>query len=199
MGWAPRRVPPSGWGGWDRHFPTPSWSPEMMGGGAGSLLVTPGPRASHPGGQGLSAQQGDPGSCPRTPTLMTEPPSRPRTWAGQKSWAVCSLLGPAPCGAGLVSGPRVLRTDGVGFAGPRAGARPKDTGFRVGPGLSAGSLEKGPHTPPTAALPPHRAELVTWLWQEVGTLTGVRGESPAHHIRPESQASTRGPGGLRWW
>lgn len=145
--WAPRRVPPSGWGGWDRHFRTPSWSPEMMGGGAGSLLGTPGPRAPHPGGQELSAQQGDPGSHPRTRTLMTGPPRRPRMWAGRKSPAVCSLLGRAPRGAGLVSGPRVLRTDGVGFAGPRAEARPEDTGFRVGLGLSSESLKKGPHPP----------------------------------------------------
>ena len=45
-GWAPGRVPPSGRGGWDGHFLTPSGSPEMMGVGAGSLLVSPGPRGS---------------------------------------------------------------------------------------------------------------------------------------------------------
>ena len=53
-GWAPGRVPPSGWGGWDGHFLTLSGSPEMMGVGAGSLLVSPGPRGSsfrRPGAQ----------------------------------------------------------------------------------------------------------------------------------------------------
>ena len=99
-GWAPRRVPPSGWGGWDRHFPTPSWSPEMMGGGAGSLLVTPGPRASHPGGQELSAHRhsrlshpADPGRGRRRSTrLCAASWARPLVGQGWSLGQGCSEL-----------------------------------------------------------------------------------------------------------